>query len=258
MAMKRSGDVNNNVANNLVYEEKSDLTHNICCHFCRAPKKTKPIIPRDLFTDCSSCAQTWCGNCVLHCYSADNIDEDGSYRDCPVCRDECCCSFEVCKTDHKHCYVSRRTAERHKNKEHKWTKKKKPGPTEKPQKVALPKEPPKKIQKIDDIAFRTRPNNVPFNEQMGFISNLSHEKRCFDLGSIRRNILKDINSQEENEKHEQERKFVESRPIIFSHKLDAENIPPINAAKREEFEGFEVVLAEVCFDCADPAFEEQN
>ena len=99
------------------YSTKNDRK-NVSCHFCRtntsAHKKTK-IIGKN-YCNNNNCRNVFCDRCVKYRKAA--IDP------CLVCQNNCCCSYDYCTIDHKHCHTYDRTKKRHINPV-KWKKRKK-------------------------------------------------------------------------------------------------------------------------------------
>jgi hypothetical protein len=92
--------------------------NNVCCHFCRLNKHNRRTIN---YIDCRFCRQTFCQKCIKKNRHLQMI-YDGT--GCPVCAYSCCCSFEICRREHRHCHTYRRTSRPHKKKRRHLKKKK--------------------------------------------------------------------------------------------------------------------------------------
>ena len=103
------------------YSNCAERKHNISCHFCR--QKTTTIKKNTGKT----LGQNYCQNLECRQVLCDKCLKDRKLRvdPCLVCQEKCCCSYQSCETDHKHCHTYIRTIKRHIQEQPKWVKKKK-------------------------------------------------------------------------------------------------------------------------------------
>ena len=99
------------------YLSKNDKK-NVCCHFCRtntSVKKIKKTIGKN-YCNNKYCRNVFCDRCLSY--------RNATINPCLVCQNNCCCSYDYCNIDHKHCHTYERTRKRHINTV-KWKKRKK-------------------------------------------------------------------------------------------------------------------------------------
>lgn len=95
---------------------------NKTCHYCRRNCKTHSVYK----TSCKNriCKQTYCQKCLFDHLAISIKDFENSAK-CPVCKNDCCCSYDNCTLIHQHCFTYKRTAHRHYKHVPKWTKNRK-------------------------------------------------------------------------------------------------------------------------------------
>lgn len=108
------------------YGENSHIMHNATCHYCRVSisrKRTSSIF----YVGCSSCKLSYCSLCLINHFGEDKEITANNFKNftCSVCTEKCCCKFNHCLREHKHCFTYRRTEKRHRSQLNlKWTKRK--------------------------------------------------------------------------------------------------------------------------------------
>lgn len=96
--------------------ENSHITHNATCHYCRisiSRKRASSIF----YVGCNSCKLSYCSFCLINHLGEEKEITANNFKDftCSVCTEKCCCKFNHCLRDHKHCFTYRRTQKRHQN-----------------------------------------------------------------------------------------------------------------------------------------------
>jgi hypothetical protein len=100
---------------------------NVTCHNCRiSSKRQRSADTKYLPCPNAKCAQAFCTNCI------GRINKTGEKllfdKSCIHCSKQCCCNFERCELEHRHCHTYNRTQKRHESsgRKLKWKKRKAP------------------------------------------------------------------------------------------------------------------------------------
>src|SRR5579863_6628043 len=95
------------------------LIQNKCCHYCRSSSNC-PTKKKKQYVSCPNnlCKKSYCPKCLNTFVKLTKVD-------CDFCRKECCCHYDRCDLQHKHCFTYRRTIGRYAECPLKWKKKRK-------------------------------------------------------------------------------------------------------------------------------------
>jgi hypothetical protein len=100
---------------------------NLCCHYCRISANRKLKIKKRNYINCSSCNKRYCDYCFINRNRLNIRIESINLLawKCACCTQNCCCSYDICKIKHTHCFTYKRTKDRHSKCSPLWKLKKK-------------------------------------------------------------------------------------------------------------------------------------